>query len=615
MEINSHLTNKSNYSFLNKGGEITVVKVDKEGNKTVMTTFKENNIHDSVIKFIQDLGGIDSPLFSYAGQLYYTPNLWEVVSNRMKEHQKNAYIGIQNWFALQGYNDIIDLKIEDQVFIPLQVSNFFEIIPKSYRDKLPKNISKELTKITVFINNPVFSRYKDAVWLKLFKNLFLLASKHTIISSILNYRPYEKIEKNGTIKKRYLPRVSQVIKVAAGVSKNLSLYTIKFDQELISAGYRLAYFEFEPNKRIVDTSNLDTLFNRYNNHWIALRNPFIPDNDYKFLVMADDMISSFLAIVMNLITEGKTSVSDINRIRRMVELSNCQLLKGCETYSYREAIETGAFQNRIERNKPLPQTLEELLVEVGRGALNDLLIGLFSSVNFRQAINSQGAKMILTNKKVPVIYVGSYTKGGDTEFDDQTTMFIPDATTKISPNMKYPEYLLIKNERFADATKPHHGVIDLMKQQNSHANPYRTFQMNIYTKKEIFNFNHLTQGRKRELLGVMSSHNAHGIIRFSFPKKRIKGLPRFAEVFNGARILFEKEYKMGAAVPTMNKIYKDLLSKLKTFQPSTNWDLLEDDVRSMIEMFDFHTSSQYDFLEKIFWNFVPKWLILYNNSQ
>ena len=127
------------------------------------------------------------------------------------------------------------------------------------------------------------------------------------MSSILNYRPYERIKKNGRIKKRYLPRVSQVIKVAAGVNKNLSLYTSRFDQGLISAGFRLAYFEFEPRKRIVDTTNLDNLFNRYNNCWIALRNPFIPDNDYIFLVMAADMTSIFSTIVRNLITEGKTS--------------------------------------------------------------------------------------------------------------------------------------------------------------------------------------------------------------------------------------------------------------------------------------------------------------------
>jgi hypothetical protein len=550
---------------------------------------------------------MDTGLFYYKGTFYYIPDLWRMVSSSLKSGSQGKFKGIRNWFACQGYNQHIDLLSKDQLIEPIFTKGHNNI-PKKYRR-------------TYYVRNQKLNRKESSNYAKLFKELFIEAKKKY---SELSSRSTIYIEENGKSKRLFLPSPSAKIKKELGLGRKQVLLALKYDEDLISAAYRLAYYEFQSRHTQAESKDIDKLFAQHKSRWVALRNPFKPENNFKFLVMIYAMNATLEKIFNKLFTidEWSTSLSSvedfidvirikwpnsslskIDHIRKSVELSNCKLLRGCEFWSLFDALELDMFQKRIQQGRELPKTQTELLKEIGIGALNDFCIGLFGSQKFRQAINQHGGDLFFTGSKMDVSYIGSYTKGEDTEFPGQSTVFIPDATTKTRPEVERPEYLLIKNEA---ANNSGNAIIDLMKQQNSRENPYRTFQMNVYSNQEVKNTRMLTRKRRSDLHRLIMKNHANGIIIFSFPEYVIHGFPRFAEVFNAARLIYVKNHRQGTPIPKKSGILKGVYRRLRAFQPYTDWEALKKQVVTLMQLFNFEVDTEWKFVEEAFLNYIWK---------
>ena len=114
----------------------------------------------------------------------------------------------------------------------------------------------------------------------------------------------------------------------------------------------------------------------------------------------------------------------------------------------------------------------------------------------------------------------------------------------------------------------------------------------------------------------MKIYNVDGIIVVSVPKQLVHNYPRFAEIFNAARILYNKEYKQGKAVPHTQQIINDIVKKIMGFQ-SFKDDLTDliCEIKKVLRMFNFSSVNRNRFVLEVFWNYTDELMRHFNDKS
>ncbi|MFX0184514.1 MAG: hypothetical protein ACFE95_15645 [Candidatus Hodarchaeota archaeon] len=163
------------------------------------------------------------------------------------------------------------------------------------------------------------------------------------------------------------------------------------------------------------------------------------------------------------------------------------------------------------------------------------------------------------------------------------------------PDLGYTEFVNFKRE--SDVSS-YHAIIDLLKGHNAQNQHYRNFQMNIYTKRDIYDVEGLRH--KRKLIELIKNEDTDGLIVFTIPENLSANLSRFGEIFNSARLEW-KQYRKDGIVPLINMISDNIINRMAKYQkvmPN------RDEVENTLKMFDFKAKTIYQFVEHAFWNYI-----------
>lgn len=575
--------------------------IDSNGNTQPLSVlFQEYKSFDKIEKIISQIGGFNSPLLFTKACGYFIPSLWKIVSNPLKEDNQNKYKIMRNWFATQGFTDILYIHYQEQHYIKIDANQLTEI-PTSCRR-------------SYYVKNPDLNiQTTGKKYQKDLGSLFIPATrKITDLGANKRYSYTEegKTRKRVTAQKIIKEKIkNQFLNKFKNMKKGQILYIPLYDEDLVSTYLRLAFYEDRARltNPVPGGVDLDALFSQHHERWLAVRNPFKPRDEFTFLVMFCHQDRVLKKTIKNLLlreTDYKNcTAADINHQRRSAELSTAKILVGRPKWSYYAAIESGAFQGWLDRGHALPQSLDELMVERGNGPLNYFLNGLIGDRSFRHAMNEENIPMSTAGSRIPVIYTGSFTQFPKNK-PGISTIFMPDAATNQISGLGSTEFWLYKHIN----NKWHiNHIIDLLKQQNSGEQPYSTFQVNVYTKSLLGSIKTLKAKNFKKIERLMNNCHADGIIVIVVPGHLTARYPRFGEIFNAARLLYAKKYKCGILVPHPKQILNDIIEKVKKYQPfDVVWTNLKENIVEMIKLFNFKANNEYQFVLEAFWNYAKK---------
>jgi len=496
---------------------------------------------DRIGRTIKLVGGVRSNLVFFNGLCCWIPHLWEIVSKGLRNNTAKSFNAIYQWFAIQGFNEEFNIPPDKILLRKVDVADLDQLI--------------QPVPCLFYYKNPKAAESRSASpYIQTIRNLFIRASeKYPELRKIGKFT----IKENGNNIEK-ITNHSAYIKYSRKLPIKGELYVPKYNEELISAVFRLAYYEYQSKQVTKISTNVKSMRSLFNSNkgrkWIVTRS--IPNNDpdFKFLVMLDEFAINMMTILFDLFQHGEWvnnvtnvnelihaaqinwphgSLQQINKARMRAQLTNAELLSRKPTWSFSEAVEFSAFQGWLERGYELPTKLfgkHGLLWENKRGPLNYFLEALFINPKFRKGVNQQSKVYLsIDGSEVRSDYVGSF--GNKPKFLGQTTCHLPDVASHFIPDLGYTEFVNFKRE--SDVSS-YHAIIDLLKGHNAQNQHYRNFQMNIYTKRDIYDVKGLKH--KRKLIELIKNEDTDGIIVFTIPENLTTNLSRFGEIFNSARL-------------------------------------------------------------------------------
>ena len=564
-----------------------------------------NNGFNKIDLAERSFGGARGNLLFFKNCCFWIPHLWEIVSTGLKNNNAKSFKMINQWFAIQGFKKEMDISFDEIYYLKIDVSDL---------DQLPNSVPRVYYSLNTNKKKTGPSPYSQSI-----KNLFIRASD--IYPELTKIKKFKIFKEGSFINK--ITNSMAYIKHSKTLPLKSELYIPKYDEDLISATFRIAYYEFKTKqaKRSFNAKSIQNLFNSNKSRkWIATRKKPRKNPDFKFIVMIDDYESNIKKMLLeishqigginrtetveDLIQKVKNkwphgSLEQINKARIRSQLTSVKLLSQKSTWSFSEANRNFVFQGWLDRGYKLPDRLlgkHGLLWEARRGPLNYFLEGLFTNIEFRKAVILQtNIQLSLGEAEVHSDYVGS--TGYKPKFLGQTTCHHPDAATNLIPNLGYIEFISFKRE--SDVSS-HNAISELLKNHNSVNQHYRNFQMNVYTTIDILNIEGLK--RKKELIRLIKNEEADGVIVFTESKNPSAELPRFGEIYNAARLEWKK-YRKKEKVPPTYIISQHILKRISKFQrelPTIT------ELNSILYMFNFNAKTIHQFVEYAFWNYIWK---------
>lgn len=566
---------------------------------------------ENLSNYIIREGGIDSNLFFINRRGYIVPHLIDLCKKSFGQSTHN-YKTIEAWFAIQGYNEIKTGKNN-------YTSNSLQLIDSRNWEELP-NIARRVYLVRTRRTN------ESNIWNNIMTLVNSIDYNQNLAKALRNRK---KTIISGENRKRI--SLHNYIKLKGGLNPGIHtrLYPLKYDLDIINAAFRLTFFEYIHRIKKLHSPRAKTMrkfFQSHPNKWIALRNPLLPSNDIRFLVMKDeitrnlnDLIKCIISVNIHengslcpkdgfrLTKHNCITLKDIDEFYIEIQLNNAEILTEFPVWSVRDAVRAGYFDDFIKNGyfNKIPSTMWELLIERGNGPINPFLMSLFGNSDFRYAFNNSSSSFshFLPDSKVE--FTGDITFPGLMDYDGQSTIFIPDAASNYSEimgNTEFVNFKIIKNLQL------HYLILDIMKMINSTSSHYKTFQMNVFTVFDLLK-SKLSKKKKDWYNQLLTRMNCEGLIIFTYQSEPIEGFPYFSEIQNAARLCFNK-YK--GNIPDLEKIFRDIIFKMKGFQPKIQYSRKE--VIKILTLIDFNRKSEYLFVENIFMNFINQFNRNYNRN-
>ncbi|MHA2203555.1 MAG: hypothetical protein ACW991_07680, partial [Candidatus Hodarchaeales archaeon] len=149
--------------------------------------------------------------------------------------------------------------------------------------------------------------------------------------------------------------------------------------------------------------------------------------------------------------------------------------------------------------------------------------------------------------------------------------------------------------------------LDELKAINTVKTPYRTFQITVYTNKELTELIRKTGMRFDGIQDKIRSFNADGVLIFSYSDDVLMDLDWLGEVVNAGFIKWRKEYyQQNSPKESIDSITSQIISHMQEAQPSANYD--PQMVKRIVSIMDFNALTKSQFIETLWWHWVWEWV-------